>query len=122
MTPTTSVNAQLDQIYTWYSQQFLYFLQKMDSVSEGDGTLLDNTLIVWGTELGTYLDHMSWPLPIVVAGFTGRLKAGQYIDSGSNFVQHNRLLVSICNAMGLTNVTTFGAMDIGSGPLPGLFA
>jgi hypothetical protein len=122
MTATTSVNAQLDQIYTWYSQQFLYLLQKMDSVAEGDGTLLDNTLIVWGTELGTYLDHMSWPLPIVMAGFSGRLKAGQYIDTGTNFVQHNRLLVSICNEMGLPNVTTFGAMDIGSGPLPGLFA
>jgi hypothetical protein len=36
-------------------------------------------------------------------------------------VQHNRLLVSICNAMGLPSVTKFGAMDMGSGPLPGLF-
>jgi hypothetical protein len=30
------------------------------------------------------------------------------------------LLVSICQAFGLTNVTTFGNTDVGSGPLPGL--
>ncbi len=122
MAATDSVNAPLTQIYTWYSQQFLYFLKKLDSVAEGNGTLLDNTLVVWGTELGTYLNHMSWPLPIIVAGLSGRLKAGQYINFGNTFVQHNRLLVSICNAMGLASVTKFGAMDIGSGPLPGLFA
>jgi hypothetical protein len=122
MAATDSVNAPLTKIYTWYSQQFLYFLKKLDSVAEGNGTLLDNTLVVWGTELGTYLNHMSWPLPMIVAGLTGRLKAGQYINFGNTFVQHNRLLVSICNAMGLPNVTKFGTMDIGSGPLPGLFA
>jgi Protein of unknown function (DUF1552) len=121
--PTSAtVNGSLDMIYTWYSQQFLYFLQKLDSVKEGSGTLLDNTLVVWGSELGTYHDHMSWPVPFVLAGFSaGGLKANQYIDYGTMFVQHNRLLVSICNAMGLPNVTTFGAMDVGSGPLPGLF-
>jgi hypothetical protein len=121
--PTSAtVNSSLDMIYTWYSQQFLYFLQKLDSVKEGSGTLLDNTLVVWGSELGTYHDHMSWPLPMVLAGFSaGKLKTNQYINYGTMFVQHNRLLVSMCNAMGLQNVTTFGGMDIGSGPLPGLF-
>jgi hypothetical protein len=122
--PTSAtVNSQLDQIYTWYSQQFLYFLQKLDSVPEGNGTLLDNTLVVWGSELGTYHDHMSWPVPFVLAGFSaGGLKTNQYINYGTTFVQHNRLLVSICNAMGVSNVTTFGGMDVGTGPLPGLFA
>jgi len=121
MGATDSVNAPLTQIYTWYSQQFLYLLKKLDAVPEGNGTMLDNTLVVWGTELGTYLNHMSWPLPIIVGGMTGRLKAGQYINFGNTFVQHNRLLCSICNAMELPSVTKFGAMDIGSGPLPGLF-
>jgi hypothetical protein len=121
MSPADNVNMPLTQIYTWYSQQFLYFLKKLDSVAEGSGTMLDNTLVVWGTELGTYLNHMSWPLPVIVAGLSGRLKAGQYMNFGSSFVQHNRLLVSVCNAMGLPSVTKFGSMDIGSGPLPGLF-
>jgi hypothetical protein len=123
MDATADVNAQLTKIYTWYSQQFLYFLKKLDAIPEGAGTMLDNTLIVWGTELGTYHDHMSWPLPMILAGVSsGGLRAGQYINYGTSFVQHNRLLVSLCHAMGLTNVNTFGGMDTGSGPLPDLFA
>lgn len=122
MDANADVNAKLTKIYTWYSQQFLYFLKKLDSVAEGNGTLLDNTLVVWGSELGTYHDHMSWPLPFILAGFSsGGLKTGQYIDFKTSFVQHNRLLVSIIQAMGVHNVNTFGAMDTGSGPLPGLF-
>ncbi len=122
MDASDAVNAQLTKIYTWYSQQFLSFLKKLDSIPEGNGTLLDNTLVVWGSELGTYRDHMSWPLPFILGGFSsGGLKTGQYIDFKTGFVQHNRLLVSICQAMGLSNVNTFGAMDMGSGPLPGLF-
>ena len=38
-------------VYTWYSQQVADFLAELDSIPEGDGTLLDNTLVVWGSEL-----------------------------------------------------------------------
>jgi hypothetical protein len=41
---------------------------------------------------------------------------GRYLEYNES-VQHNRLLVAICNAMGLPDVKTFGNTDNGSGPL-----
>ncbi len=36
-------------IQTWYAEQFAYFLGKLDSYPEGDGTVLDNSLVLWAT-------------------------------------------------------------------------
>ncbi|HEY6881832.1 MAG TPA: hypothetical protein VI299_27580, partial [Polyangiales bacterium] len=84
---------------------------------EGDGTLLDNTLVVWGSELGIGNTHSFKSTPFVVAGGAGgAVPMGRYLEYNEQ-VQHNRLLVAICNAMGLADVKTFGNIDNGTGPL-----
>jgi hypothetical protein len=112
-------NDELTKIYTWYADRFAYFLDQLDAIPEGDGTMLDNCLVVWGSELGKGNNHSFERVPFVLAGgAAGQLTGGRYLTFDG--VPHNRLLVSVCNLMGLTGVQTFGTTDQGRGPLSGL--
>lgn len=107
----------LSAIDTWYAEQFAYLLQQLDSVQEGDGTLLDNTLVVWGREMAT-TSHRMQPIPLLFAGGArGGLAGGRFIDV--NREPHAKALVSIAQLMG-AETNTFGDRDPDSGPLPGL--
>jgi hypothetical protein len=117
-TDTTS-QAQLVTINTWYAQQFAYLLQKLDSVQESNGTLLDNCLVIWVNELAKGNVHSHQPLPVVIAGKCGgAIRAGRFLTYPST-TPHNNLLVSVANAMG-TKISTFGNPAYCTGALPNL--
>lgn len=114
-----SAEEELTTIYTWYAEKFGGLLDLLDVVPEGDGTMLDNTLVVWGSEIGRGWDHSFDNIPFVLAGgASGAVRPGRFLSYED--VEHNRLLVSLCHAMGLSDIDTFGSLDTGSGPLPGL--
>ena len=114
-----AAQADLSRIYTWYSERFAYFLDRLAAVPEGNGTMLDNSLVVWGSELGKGNTHAFERVPFVIAGgAAGKLATGRYLEFDD--VAHNRLLVSICNLLGLPEVTSFGSTDTGQGGLAGL--
>lgn len=108
-------------IQTWYAEQLAYFLGKLDSYQEGDGTLLDNTLLLWATEIGESTQHDLMLMPYVLAGSAGgAVRAGRFIDYGSSPKDNNQLLVSIAHAMGADDLTAFGDGSGATGPLPDL--
>jgi hypothetical protein len=113
----TDRRAELSAIDQWYAEQITYFLQKLDSIDEGGSTLLDNTLVVIGRELGSTAHRMErWP--VVLAGRArGALATGRYLNYDGQ--QHAKLLVSIGRMMGL-DLNGFGNREPGSGPLSGL--
>ncbi|WP_437721574.1 DUF1552 domain-containing protein [Sorangium sp. So ce861] len=105
------------EIDAWYSEQIAYLLGRLDAVSEGDGTLLDNTLVVVGRELGSTAHRME-RVPLVMAGGArGALKTGRYLDYDGQ--DHAKLLVSIAQLMGL-ETSSIGNRKPDSGPLSGL--
>lgn len=110
----------ISNIYRWYAQRFAYLLQKLDGIPEGDGTLLDHTLVLWGSEIGIGTNHDISNIPFVMAGGG---KAGAKLGQSLKFtggVLNNQLLVSLCHFMGYADVAKFGSFDAGKGPLPGL--
>lgn len=110
---------QLAQIYTWYATKFGELLDRLAAVKEGAGTMLDNTLVVWGSELGKGNSHSFAQVPFVVAGgAAGAVRTGRFMQVPAG-TMHNRLLVGICHAMGATGISTVGNTDMGAGPLPG---
>jgi len=110
-----------NKIQTWYQEQFAYFLAKLDSYKEGDRTLLDNTLVLWATEIGESRFHDLTTMPYVFAGSAGgKIKAGRLLDWSSSQKDNNQMLVSIAHAMGVTDVMEFGDPSGAKGPLPGL--
>jgi len=62
-------------------EQYVYILDRMDSIREADGSsLLDNSLVTYGSGLGDGSTHQYNDLPIVMAGGGARVKSGQHIN------------------------------------------
>jgi len=118
----TNYNA-YNAIQTWYAEQVAYFLGKLDSYKEGDRTLLDNTIVLWATEIGESTQHDLTMMPYVLAGSGGgAFTAGRYLDFSSARKDNNQLLVSIARAMGDTTLNSFGDASGATGPLSVLTA
>jgi len=110
-----------NKIQTWYQQQFAYLLGKMDAIKEGTRTLLDNSIVLWATEIGESTQHDLTMMPYTLAGSAGgKIRAGRLLDYSSNRRDNNQLLVSIGQAMGDTSLTSFGDSSGATGPLPNL--
>ena len=108
-------------IQTWYASQFAYFLGKLASYTEGDGTLLDNCLVLWASEIGESTQHDLALMPYVFAGSAGgKIKAGRLVDWGNSKQDNNQMLVSMAHAMGDESLTSFGDPSGKTGPLTGL--
>jgi hypothetical protein len=52
----------------WYMEQFAYMIDRMKRIDEGDGSLLDHTLLLYGSEMKDGNGHVKEDLPIVLAG------------------------------------------------------
>jgi len=123
------------RIDMWFADRWAYLLRKLEAVKEGEGTLLDNTLIVFGSDTTTSMDpalsvgaHAHHRFPFWMAGGGNfAFKTGRHIvfphpadgkgDNWKRWTRHHRLLVSIARAFGV-EANSFGALDTGSGPLP----
>ncbi|MCA9195222.1 MAG: DUF1552 domain-containing protein [Planctomycetales bacterium] len=110
----------LIKINTWYCEQIAYLAKRLAETPEpgGEGSLLDNTTIVWTNELGKGNSHTRDNIPFVLVGGGLGFKMGQALDYGK--VNHNRLLMTFCAAMGHP-VDSFGNPDFcDDGVLTGL--
>jgi hypothetical protein len=108
----------LFQIYQWLGSNFAYLLDKLASVKEGDGTLLDNTVVLWVSEIQEPPTHVQTNMPFVIAGGKNAgIKLGRWLKVASQ--PHNNLLVSLLNVFGGTD-KTFGNGKYCSGALGGL--
>ena len=97
----------LQKIDQYLVEQFGYFLEKLRSVNEGDRTLLDNSMIVYGSGLGDGNRHNHADLPVVLAGRGGgTIKTGRHIKM-SDETPLNNLLVSMIDRVG-AKVDSFG--------------
>jgi hypothetical protein len=112
----------LTKINRWHAEQVGYVLDKLAALKEVDGSnMLDNTILLWGNEIGVGNSHTYKNIPWLVAGGSGGyFKMGRYLQLPDR--PHNDLLVSICNAMGYSDVTSFGIPGVCTGPLPKLAA
>lgn len=69
----------LAKINGYHVSLFAYYLEKLKSTPDGDGSLLDHSVVMLGSGLGNPDVHDHLNLPIVVAGGAGNLKGGRHI-------------------------------------------
>jgi hypothetical protein len=86
-------------IATWYSQQHAYLLQQMQAVDMGGHSLLDESVVFFGSELQDPPTHTKNNMPFMLAGKGGGLKTGRWIKA-PNGTSHNALLLAILNIFG----------------------
>jgi hypothetical protein len=71
----------LVKIQTWHVERFAAFLKKLSSIPDGEGTLLDHSMFLYGSNMSNSDRHNGHPLPtILVGGGNGALKGSQHID------------------------------------------
>ena len=77
---------QYERINTWHTEQYAYMLDRMKAIKEGDGTLLDHSMVAFGSPIRDGNSHNPRNVPIVVAGgANGQLRTGRHLkfDEGT---------------------------------------
>ena len=112
------VKRDLARVDRFYVELFAEVLEQLDSIQEGEGTLLDHSLITLGSGLGDGKDHTMDELPIIVAGSAnGRIKTGRVLNCPEKTPLAN-LWLAQAQLMG-TGMERFADS---TGPLEGLLA
>ncbi len=95
----------ISKINRFHVEQFAYFLGKMKSVSDGEGTLLDSSMIVYGSGLSDGNLHTHEDLPVLLAGRAGNtLKPGRHMVYPEK-TPLNNLFLSMLDRMGIPTET-----------------
>lgn len=106
-----------ERIARWYSEQHAYLLSALAQVDMGGHTLLDETVVFFGSELQDPPSHAKNNMPFLLAGNGGGLVTNRYLRySGAS---HNDLLLGILRLFG-DERQTFGDARYCTGVLPGL--
>jgi hypothetical protein len=117
----------IQKIDTWFYNAHAALIDKLETYG-----VMDNTLVVFDREM-SYSGHSQFNMPyLLVEGPGGYFRTGRYLEYGDGSfspsrdnnpgVPHAKLLVSICNSMGLEDVQVFGDPQYGTGALPNLKA
>ena len=91
----------LAKIQTYHVSFLSYFLDRLKNTPDGDGNLLDHSLVLYGGAMSNSNVHNHGPLPIVVAGgAAGRMKGGRHLKYPENTPMAN-LLMTILDKAGI---------------------
>jgi len=84
------------QLNMYHVALFAYFLDKLQSTPDGDGTLLDHSLVLYGSGMSDGNQHNHTDLPIILAGgASGRLAGGRHLRHAKNTPMANLLLAML---------------------------
>lgn len=90
------------KINRFHVTQFAYFLEKMKSIKEGDGTLLDNSMIIYGSGISDGDRHNHDDLPVIMAGRgAGTISAGRHVKF-DKAVPMTNLYLSMLDRLGVS--------------------
>jgi hypothetical protein len=95
------------QLNTYHMTKFAYFVERLKATPDGDGTLLDHSLVLYGSSLSDGNQHNFSPLPIVLAGTaSGQLAGGRHLQFPKDTRMSN-LLLALLDKVGV-RLETFG--------------
>jgi len=80
-TNPTVADEELRPVYRWYTEQMANLFARLDAIPEGDGTLLDHTVIYWATPEGDHRSHNGYDMRMLLAGGgAAGLGLGRYLN------------------------------------------
>jgi hypothetical protein len=100
----SNARAQMDRfaiINRYHVQMLAYFLEKLKATPDGDGTLLDHSMVLYGSSMSNGNQHDHDPLPVLVAGgASGQLKGDRHLAFPAHTPMSN-LMLSLLDKMGV---------------------
>lgn len=92
----------LSQLNTYHTSIFAYFLDKLATTPDGDGSLLDHSLVLYGSGMSNSNQHDHDPLPIILAGgASGRLRGGRHLRAPEPKATLSNLLLAMLDKLGV---------------------
>jgi hypothetical protein len=83
----------LEKINIYHMSLFAYFLERLRATPDGDGNLLDHSMILYGSSMSNPNEHSHFPLPLLVAGgASGKLQGGRHLKFPERTPMSNLLL------------------------------
>lgn len=114
----------LVNIERWLGKQFVAAADQLKATPapDGNGSLFDQTLMVWARDMGDAVAHDGTDMRFVLSGGAGGyLKTGgSYVDGGGQ--AHSKVLFNVLEAMGITDTSGFGDETTDREPIPELRA
>ena len=91
----------LVKVQTYHVQRFADFIDKLAKTPDGEGSLLDHSLLMYGSNMSNSDRHNNYPLPILLAGgANGQLKGGQHVNL-PEYTSFSNLHLTVLNKAGL---------------------
>jgi hypothetical protein len=99
---------EFNKICKYRVSQLAYFLDKMKNATEGDHTMLDNTMIIWGSPMADPNIHNHRRCPLVLFGkANGSLKGGVHLKAEDGTPMAN-VMLTLMQELGIEDVKQFG--------------
>jgi len=94
--------AEYAKLNRYHVAMLAYFIDKLRSTPDGDGTLLDHSLILYGSNMGDSNQHLHYDVPhVLIGGASGQLKGGRHLAFPTKTVTSGNLLLSILDMFGV---------------------
>jgi hypothetical protein len=91
----------LEKINVYHMSLFAFFLERLRATPDGDGNLLDHSMIMYGSSMSNPNEHNHFPLPLLVAGgASGKLEGGRHLQFPERTPMSN-LLISLLEKVGV---------------------
>ena len=88
--------AEYAKLNLYHVAMLAYFIDKLRSTADGDGTLLDHSLILYGSNMGDSNQHLHYDVPhVLIGGINGRMKGGRHIAYPAKTIPTGNLLLTI---------------------------
>jgi hypothetical protein len=99
---------EFSKINQYHVKMLAYFVDKLAQIEEGDGTVLDHSLLLYGSNMGNPNQHLHYDVPhVILGGNHGRMKGNRHLAYPSKTVPTGNLLLSILDQFDI-NRDTFG--------------
>ena len=88
--------AEFAKVNQYHVKMLAHLVEKLAKTVDGDGTLLDHSLVLYGSNMGNPNQHFHYDVPhVLVGGANGRLKGGRHLAYPTRAVPTGNLLLSV---------------------------
>ena len=84
------------KINQYHVKMLAYLVDKLAKTNDGDGTLLDHSLVLYGSNMGNPNQHLHYDVPhVIIGGANGKMKGNRHLAYPSKTVPTGNLLLSV---------------------------
>jgi len=88
--------AELSKINQYHVKMLAHLVANLAKTQDGDGTLLDHSLVLYGSNMGNSNQHVHYDVPhVLVGGLNGKLKGGRHLAYPTRTIPTGNLLLTL---------------------------